>query len=167
MITDLVQIRRQGEHKREENERLRKHMKRHAFVERKLRHIALNIEERIDCKECANCCRVATTKLNERDVLKLAKFLRIKPAQFLNDYCQESEEEGVVLKRSKETGCVFLDGKLCTVYEARPATCEDFPHLVRGAGSLLSRMWEMPDRATYCPIVFNALEAFKPEVKFR
>jgi Fe-S-cluster containining protein len=166
MITDLVQIRRLGEQKRAENEKLRKHMKRHVFVERALRKIAVEIEEQIDCTECANCCRVATTKLNERDVLKLARFLRIKPGQFLNDYCQESETEGLVLKRSKETGCVFLDGKLCSVYEARPGTCENFPHTVHGAGSLLSRMWEMPDRATYCPIVYNTLEAFKPEVKF-
>ncbi len=167
MITDLVQIKRLGENKREENEKLRKHMKRHVFVERALRRIALDVEEAIDCTTCANCCRVATAKLTERDVLKLAKFLRIKPHQFLRDYCDESEEEGVVLKRSDETGCIFLDGTTCTVYEARPATCEDFPHLVRGAGSLLSRMWEMPDRATYCPIVYNALEAFKPEVKFK
>ena len=82
MITDLVQIRRLGEQKRTENEKLRKHMKRHVFVERALRRIAVDIEEKIECTECANCCRVATTKINERDVLKLAKFLRIKPAKF-------------------------------------------------------------------------------------
>jgi len=28
-------------------------------------------------------------------------------------------------------------------------------------------MWQMPDRATYCPIVYNSLEAFKEEVGFR
>jgi hypothetical protein len=27
-------------------------------------------------------------------------------------------------------------------------------------------MWQMPDRATYCPIVYNSLEAFKEEVGF-
>jgi len=27
-------------------------------------------------------------------------------------------------------------------------------------------MWEMKDRACYCPIVYNTLEAFKAEVKF-
>jgi hypothetical protein len=27
-------------------------------------------------------------------------------------------------------------------------------------------MWEMPDRACYCPIVYNALEVFKVEVDF-
>jgi hypothetical protein len=28
-------------------------------------------------------------------------------------------------------------------------------------------MWEMPDRATYCTIVYNALEAFKEETGFK
>jgi hypothetical protein len=63
-------------------------------------------------------------------------------------------------------GCVFLDGNLCSVYEARPDTCQRFPHLVRGQGSLASRAWQFIDRATYCPIVFNAMEAFKDAVKF-
>ena len=165
MLTDLVQIRRLGEKKRDENERFRKHLKRHNFVERNFRRIAQNIEDQIDCSQCANCCREATVRLAERDIEKLAKFLRIKPAQFVREYCQQSEDEGLILKRI-ETGCVFLDGNLCSVYEARPGNCEDFPHLVRGQGSLLSRMWEFKDRACYCPIVYNALEAFKVEVKF-
>ena len=78
----------------------------------------------------------------------------------------QSEEEGLVLKRTEETGCVFLEGNLCGVYEVRPMTCEDFPHLVRGEGSLVSRMWEMPDRATYCPIAYNTLEAYKDDLEF-
>ncbi len=166
MVTDLIQIRRLGEHKREENERLRRHMKRHDFVERRLRWIAEEIEEAIDCTECANCCKVATTRVDERDIERLARFLRIKPEQFIADYTEESEDEGRILRRS-EQGCVFLSGKECTVYEARPHHCEYFPHLVRGAGSLVSRMWEMTDRACYCPIVYNTLEAFKEKVGFR
>jgi Fe-S-cluster containining protein len=72
----------------------------------------------------------------------------------------ESEEEGRVLRRTAEKGCVFLDGNACTVYDARPDTCIRFPHVVRGAGSIASRMWQFVDRATYCPIVYNSLEAF-------
>ncbi len=165
MITDLVQIRRQGEQKRDENNALRKHLKRHGFVERKLRRIAEDTAEAIDCTVCANCCRVATTRLMERDVERLAKSLRIKPGRFMKEYCEETEEEGLILKRT-EAGCVFLQGTLCGVYEARPGTCDDFPHLVRGMGSLESRMWEMIDRACYCPIVYNTLEAWKAEVGF-
>jgi hypothetical protein len=39
--------------------------------------------------------------------------------------------------------------------------------MVRGHGSIVSRMWQFIDRACYCPIVYNALEAFKDETKFR
>jgi Fe-S-cluster containining protein len=166
MLTDLVQIRRLGEQKREENERFRKHLKRHNFVERRFRRIAQDVEGQIDCTQCANCCRVATVRLADRDVEKLSKFFRIRPAQFLRDYTDQSAEEGLILKRTDEAGCIFLDGNTCVVYEARPHICENFPHLVRGEGSLLSRMWEFKDRACYCPIVYNTLEEFKAEVKF-
>jgi uncharacterized protein len=166
VLTDLVQIRRLGEKKAGENQQFRQYLKRHNFVERRLRAIAQEIEEDIDCTQCANCCRVATVQLSERDIEKLAKFLRIKPAQFLRDYTTESEDEGLILKRS-ESGCIFLSGNDCTIYESRPHTCEDFPHLVRGSGSFLNRMWKMADRATYYPIVYNSLEAFKEEVGFQ
>ena len=165
MLTDLVQIRRLGEHKRKENEELRRHLKRHAMAERRLRNIAAQVEDAVDCTVCANCCRVATARVTERDVERLAKFFKVKTAQVLADFTDRNEEEGLILKRTGK-GCVFLEGNLCTVYGARPATCEDFPHLVRGPGSLVSRMWEMPDRATYCPIAYNTLEAFKKESGF-
>src|SRR5947209_17140065 len=78
MITDLVQIRMLGEKKREENTRFRKSMKSHS--DRILRRIAQDIEEQIDCRACANCCRVATVRLSERDVERLARHLRIPAA---------------------------------------------------------------------------------------
>ena len=41
-----------------------------------------------------------------------------------------------------EAGCVFLDGTPSTVYDARPETCQRFPHVVPGNGSIAS----LPDR---------------------
>ena len=167
MLTDLVQIRLQGEKKRPENERFRRYMKSHDHSDRILRRIAEGIEEQIDCTVCANCCKVATVRVADRDVERLARYLRIKPAKFLEEYTAESEEEGTVLRRDEKAGCVFLEGTLCTVYDARPETCQRFPHLVRGNGSIASRMWQFIDRACYCPIVYNSLEAFKEKLGFR
>lgn len=167
MITDLVQIERLGEKKRRENEGLRRHMKMHDVPERRLRRIAEEIEEQIDCTQCANCCRVATAKLLERDVERLAKLMRLSVGAFKTQYTMEDAEDGLILKRNDATGCVFLSGTACTVYESRPAACENFPHLVRGQGSIASRMWQFIDRATYCPIVYNSLEAFKPVLGFK
>jgi Fe-S-cluster containining protein len=166
MLTDLVEIRRGGERKREENRRCRRHLKTHGLNERRFRRLAEEIEEQIDCTVCANCCKVATARLTERDVERLARHLGVKPGVFVRDYCEESAEEGLILRRTPD-GCVFLEGTVCMVYDQRPASCQDFPHLVRGPGSFVSRMWEMPDRACYCPIVYNALEAFKTEAGFR
>ena len=167
MITDLVQIRLLGEKKREENLRFRRFMKSHDHSDRILRRIAEDIEEQIDCTVCGNCCKVATAVISERDVERLARHLRIPPARFLAEYTMESEEEGRVLRRTDAAGCVFLDGTTCTVYDARPDACQRFPHLVRGAGSIASRMWQFVDRACYCPIVYNSLQAFKAELGFK
>ncbi len=166
MVTDLVQIRRLGEKGREENKTFRLWMKRHNFVEKHFKAVAQKIEDSIDCKSCANCCRVATTQISERDVDHLSRFLGIRVKDFLRDYTTDTADEGRILKRN-EHGCVFLDGNLCSVYDARPKTCQVFPHLVKGNGSLVSRMWHMPDRAVYCPIVFNTLEQLKTETGFK
>lgn len=167
MVIDLVQIRTLGEKKRDENMRFRTFVKSHHHSDLNLRRIAESIEDQIDCTACANCCKVATAQVSERDVERLSKYLRVTPARFLADYTDENEEEGRILKRSEESGCVFLDGNDCTVYDARPDTCQRFPHLVRGSGSIASRMWQFVDRACYCPIVYNSLEAFKDQLRFR
>jgi len=165
MLTDLVEIRLLGEKLRPENERFRRYIKSHSHSDRTLRHLAEEIEQRIDCTQCASCCRSATVTIGERDVDRLARYLRMTPAKLVADYTTVSEEEGRILRRS-ETGCTFLEGNLCAVYDARPDTCRRFPHLVRGSGSLASRMWQFIDRACYCPIVYNSLEAFKDALKF-
>jgi Fe-S-cluster containining protein len=167
MITDLVQIELLGEKKRQENESFRRHLKSRDHSDRILRRIAEGIEEQIDCTVCANCCRVATVKLAERDTERLAKVLGMSERQFIAEYTVEDKDEGRILRRSDETGCVFLEGTACTIYDDRPDTCRRFPHMVRGQGSIASRMWEFIDRACYCPIVYNSLEAFKVETKFR
>jgi Fe-S-cluster containining protein len=162
----LVQIQRLGEQKRAENERLRQHLKRHPFPDRRIRRLAESIEEEFDCTTCGNCCRLATCRINERDVEKLAKTLRISTARFVADYTIQTAEEGLILRRN-EAGCVFLSGNnACIVYESRPGNCQKFPHTVRGDGSFVSRMWDFTDRACYCPIVYDTLEAIKAEVKF-
>jgi hypothetical protein len=168
VITDLVQIKQLGEKKQTENEKFRRHLKRHNFPELRFRRVAEQIESEIDCRACANCCKVAETDVTERDIARLARYLGMSAGAFIEQYTTASafEQKEPILRR-RDNGCIFLEGNDCTIYEARPDTCRDFPHLIRGAGSFESRMWQMVDRATYCPIVYNSLETFKEIVKFR
>lgn len=166
MLTDLIQIRRLGENKRDENLRFRRYLKSHEWVERQFRRAAEEVQDQIDCRQCAECCRVTEVELSERDIPHLAKFLGLREKEFLEEYTMRGSEGELILKRT-EKGCVFLDGNECTIYEARPGNCEKFPHLLKGAGSIPSRMWQFVDRATYCPIVYNWMEAAKDLTKFR
>ncbi|HTX36574.1 MAG TPA: YkgJ family cysteine cluster protein [Bryobacteraceae bacterium] len=171
MLTDLVQIRLLGEKKRDENLRFRRFMKSRDHSDRILRRIGEQIQEQIDCTQCASCCKVATTSVSDRDVERLARHLGISREKFVAEYTMHDAGEplhgGRILRRTKEGGCVFLEGNLCSLYEARPETCQRFPHVVRGNGSIASRMWQFVDRACYCPIVYHSLEAFKQELGFR
>jgi uncharacterized protein len=166
METDLVQIRSLGEKKRTENLRFRRYLKSRDHSDRILRRIAEQVEEQIDCTACANCCRVATAVVSARDAERLARYLRISAAQFSENYTEASGEEGRILRRTGASGCVFLQGTNCSVYDARPDACRRFPHVVRGPGSIAARMWQFVDRATYCPIVYNPLEEFKKHLRF-
>jgi len=166
MLTDLVQIRRLGEKKRDENLRFRRWIKSHNYVERQFKRAAEEVHDGIDCRQCGECCRVTEVQLAERDVEHMARFLGLSEKQFLADYTAKSDDNELILRRTS-AGCVFLDGNECTVYEARPGNCERFPHLLRGQGSIESRMWSMVDRATYCPIVYNWMEKVKDLTNFR
>ena len=166
MLTDLVQIRRLEHQQRSENLRFRAYMKSHRHSDRRLRRFGEEIEAQIDCTQCANCCRVPEVDITERDIEKLAKFVGATRQEFIRDYTQRDEKKGLILKRT-ESGCVFLRDNLCTVYEARPQNCANFPHLVRGTGSIASRMWRLLDRAGYCPIVYNWMETVKDDIGFR
>ena len=165
MLTDLVQIRRLGHQKRNENFRFRAYLKNHRHSDRRLRRFGEDIEAQIDCTKCANCCRVSEVGITDRDVEKLAKFLGMSKEEFLHDSTQRDEEGDLILRKT-EAGCIFLKDNLCTVYEARPQNCANFPHLVRGTGSIASRMWQLVDRAEYCPIVYNWMEKVKEDIGF-
>ena len=172
MITDLVQIKRLGEKKRAENLKFRRYLKSHEFVERQFRKAAEEVTDDIDCRQCGECCRVPDVPIVERDVDKLAHYLGLSEKAFLEKHTALDEDGKLILLRTPPSatsggGCTFLVGNECSVYEARPGNCERFPHLLRGQGSLESKMWAFVDRATYCPIVYNWMEQVKDLTNFR
>jgi Fe-S-cluster containining protein len=79
----------------------------------------------------------------------------------------DPEARGSRILLNSRKGCVFLDGNLCTIYEARPKACRDFPHVAVGFHSLGSRLSSQARWAPLCPIIYNALEDFKHLTGYR
>ena len=70
---------------------------------------------RIDCLACANCCKTTSPIVTEKDIDRIAKFLRLKPAEFIDKYLKKDTDG---LWMMQQTPCVFLDAdNYCMIYE--------------------------------------------------
>ena len=166
MVTDLVQIRRLAETDAGDNLRFRRFLKAHHIPNRLFRRTAREVEQQIDCKACANCCREPRVNVSCGDIEKLARYLDMLPEQVVKEYTIADPEDGEPILRQTKDGCVFLDGNLCMVYEARPRACREFPYLVSDQRSLGGRMSSVCKHASICPIIYNTLEAYKHAVGY-
>jgi len=108
----------------------------------------------IDCKECANCCRVLELEFTEPELHTIAKSME----QSIDEFKKRSVVEGIVRH------CPALKGNLCSIYEVRPDVCRSYPHLEKRG--FTSRLYGVLDSIGICPIAFNAFEELKAKVNW-
>lgn len=85
--------------------------------------------KKIDCLECANCCKTTSPIFRLVDIKRLSKRLRMTESKFIDTYLKIDEENDYVLQSSP---CSFLgDDNYCSVYEDRPLACREYPHTDR------------------------------------
>lgn len=81
------------------------------------------------CLDCANCCKTTSPIFRDVDIKRIAKQLKTKEAQFIDQYLRMDEESDYVLKSSP---CSFLnEDNTCSIYEFRPLACAEYPHTNR------------------------------------
>ncbi len=164
MVTDPDEVRRLGAEKAAENVEFRRHLAAHHHPVDDFRILASEYQQHFDCTQCANCCRYSIVAVSAEEIGAIGRYLGSSEEDTTREYT-EPGEEGRILK-STEAGCVFLDGTLCMVYEARPKVCHDFPHVALSQRSLGGRFSSLGRWAALCPILYNALEAYKHVVGY-
>lgn len=118
------------------------------------------VSTKIDCRNCANCCKVVTPRLTSADIKRLSKHAGMTVKEFQNTFtCQDEKGEGLIFKSSP---CPFLKDNQCSVYDVRPRDCRSFPHLHKK--DFASRLIGAVQDASICPIVYNVLEELKREL---
>lgn len=120
---------------------------------------ALHAEEfsRTDCLLCANCCKTTGPLFTDADIVRIAKSLRLKPQQFIEQYLQVDEDKDYVLQLLP---CPFLGAdNYCTIYEIRPKACREYPHTNRRKFHQISdiTLKNLP----ICPAAYNIVEEMK------
>lgn len=111
----------------------------------------------IDCLQCANCCKTTSPIFYQKDIERVAAALKMKPGPFIQQYLHMDEDGDFVLNSAP---CPFLDAEnYCTVYEARPAACREYPHTNR------KRMYQIMDltmrNTMVCPAVLEIAEKLR------
>jgi Fe-S-cluster containining protein len=108
-----------------------------------------DVFEQVDCLTCANCCKTTSPIFTRRDVERLAKHLKMRPAAFASHYLRTDDDGDEVLQQSP---CAFLnDDHTCKVYDQRPQACREYPHTDRRK---MSAILDLTYRNTMvCPAV--------------
>ncbi len=109
---------------------------------------------KIDCLQCAACCKNYSPRFKTPDIRRIARELRMKEAQFIDNYLRLDEEGDYVVK---STPCPFLGAdNRCSIYEVRPSDCERFPYTDEDV--LLKRPQLTLKNSSFCPAVYYVLE---------
>ncbi len=113
--------------------------------------------EKIDCLQCANCCKTTSPIFRDVDIERIAQHLRIKPSQFTEQHLHIDEDGDWVLNQSP---CLFLqEDNTCRIYEHRPKACREYPHTDR---KNMSQIVDMTYRNTLvCPAVAWIVQEIK------
>ncbi len=110
-----------------------------------------------DCLACANCCKTISPIITDKDIERLAKHLKVKPADFTRQHLRIDNDGDYVFNISP---CPFLmPDNYCTVYEQRPKACREYPHTNRKRFYQLLKL--SLKNCEVCPVVFEIAQKLK------
>ena len=110
--------------------------------------------EQIDCLACGNCCKGYSPRFKTPDIKRIAKYLKIKEGDLINNYLRVDEDGDYVMQSAP---CAFLGAdNYCSIYDVRPSDCERFPYTDEDV--LLKRPNITLKNSGFCPAVYYVLE---------
>lgn len=155
-------IQKLGRDARGENERFFKRLKKKppGNLDEIVHELHDHAFRNFDCLTCANCCSSISPMITDKDVERLAKPLKLKPSQVIEQYLHLDEEHDYVFNHAP---CPFLmPDNYCSVYEYRPKACREYPHTDRRRFSQLLTL--TLKNCEVCPIVFTVVEGMKAKL---
>lgn len=126
-----------------------------------MQEIHENEFQKTNCLDCANCCKTTGPLFTDKDIERIAKHFRMKPAQFIDSYLVLDEENDYVLQ---SVPCPFLGAdNYCSIYDVRPKACREFPHTDRKKFQQISHL--TLKNVAICPAAYNIVEEMKRQIK--
>lgn len=135
--------------------------KNHREVDKLFHEAHDEVFAKTDCLDCAICCKTTGPLFTDKDIVRIAKHLRLTPQQFIEKYLRIDEDKDYVLQK---VPCVFLDDQnYCTIYEERPKACREYPHTDRVNVQQIFNL--TAKNAEICPAVDNILRKIEERIR--
>lgn len=162
LVLELSHIKAQAKEKEVENNAFAKFLRRFPSSTLDPLVASLNdeIEPKIDCKQCGNCCRAFYAAAFEHELPALAHAKGISVEDFKEAFVKPYKNAYYFTTKP----CPMLHENLCTAYDVRPVCCQTFPNL-KGT-HFKYRFQSVMEKYPICPIVFNVVEALKIALSF-
>ena len=110
--------------------------------------------EKIDCLQCANCCKNYSPRFKTPDIKRISRHLKMRESDFIEKYLRV-DEDGDFVANAKP--CPFLGtDNYCSIYEQRPSDCHRFPYTNEDV--IVKRKELTLKNSTFCPITYYVLE---------
>ena len=116
--------------------------------------------KKTNCLACANCCKTTGPLFTLADIERIAKHLKQKPQQFIEQNLRIDEDNDYVLQNLR---CNCLDSdNTCFIYEVRPKACREFPHTDRKKFNQITDL--TLKNIAICPATYNIVEEMKKKI---
>jgi len=126
-----------------------------------MQEIHQEVFDKIDCLTCANCCKTTGPLITDTDIVRIAKFFKMKPQAFIDSYLRIDEDNDYVLQ---SLPCPFLGGdNYCSIYDVRPKACREYPHTDRKKFHQIRKL--TLKNTSICPAAFDVMESLKDKIK--
>lgn len=110
--------------------------------------------DKVDCLQCANCCKNFSPRFKTPDVKRISKLLRMRESDFIETYLKVDEDGDFVANTAP---CPFLGAdNYCSIYEDRPSDCRRFPYTDEDV--IIKRQPLTLKNSSFCPITYYVLE---------
>ena len=161
-LSDPLIVSNKARDKEAENLRFREILQQRdgATVDQMVFRLNKEVTPQIDCTKCGNCCKSLMINVDDADATRLSDYLEIDKDFFYSKYVERSSQGSLAVMN--RIPCHFLQENKCTVYDARPTECREFPGL-HHAG-FTKRLFTIFMHYDRCPIIYNVVERLKEEV---
>ena len=116
---------------------------------------------KIDCLQCANCCKNYSPRIKTPDIKRISRHLRMRESEFIDKYLVVDEDGDFVVNTKP---CPFLGtDNFCSIYEERPSDCRRFPYTNEDV--IIKRKELTLKNSSFCPITYYVLERLTEKLK--